>query len=605
MDYTTVTSEELATALTASADPKALSAEDLSAALADQKEGRSALFALETPTVEQVDIVETLVASISALEAEQTRRADIVADAAKRFAAAKTTFANESSEDSDSEDGDDADDAEDGDDSSDEGDDAEDGDDADDSSDEGDDSVDDGGEVTATVDHTKSQIVKASKATKATAKRVASRTKRPAVPEAKPVVITAAADVPEFSMGGEIDGMDQVAKALTNRVKGFPKFNLQSAKAAHKASGGAEVLSKAGVAAFGVNFDDALVASAGRDYAAVREAFKRDGRFGSNGEVLTAAGWCAPSENVYSFIADYVVDGLLTLPEVSAPRGGLMLTTGPRVGGESQGANLDDFGFVQTETQAEAQEVKTCETIECPDFVDHRLDAIGYCFKIPLLTQKAYPELIADALRFAGVRYAHKVNRRLINDIVGLSDAVAFTGYGPSMTDALEVLSLIALRERRKWNLGENAVMEVKLPVLAREVFRADMSRRTGLALTDVANEQKIAAEFAARNLAVEYVSDWQELGTGNIVLPGAFTALIYPKGTFIKAVEDVINLSAVYDAASLSINEYTGVFFEQGIMTAKAGYGSSKVSIPINTAGETGAAILSGLGDEHGNGSF
>jgi hypothetical protein len=344
------------------------------------------------------------------------------------------------------------------------------------------------------------------------------------------------------------------------------------------------------------------------EYAVIQAAMKARYDTSGNGAddpTLTAAGWCAPSETVYSYIADYVVDGLSPTPEVNASRGGINITTGPAR--SSQGTALDDFGWTQTEAQAEAGTVKPFETIVCPDFVDHRLDAVGYAFKIPLLTQKAYPELITDALRFANVLYAHRVNRRVITDKVALSVARTFNGYGPSMTDSLEAVSLLATTERRRWNLGENAVIEVEAPLIAREVYRADMSRRTGLALNDVATDQKIAAEFAARHINVTYVSDWQEVvaTTGKILLPDAFDILVYPKGTFIRANEDVVNLSAIYDAASLSVNEYTGVFFEQGYLLAKAGYASNKVTIPINTAGETGAAILSGLGDSHADGSF
>ena len=152
---------------------------------------------------------------------------------------------------------------------------------------------------------------------------------------------------------------------------------------------------------------------------------------------------------------------------------------------------------------------------------------------------------------------------------------------------------MIAVKERRKWNVGVNAVMEVKLPEIAREVFRADMSRRNSVAV-DAITDQQIDAHFTARRLAVEYVADWQEtVGATTAAVPAEIDALMYPAGTFIKAVEDVINLSAVYDAASLSINEYTGVFFEQGILVALAGYGSHVVTIPVCTAGLTGAAVL------------
>ena len=123
-----------------------------------------------------------------------------------------------------------------------------------------------------------------------------------------------------------------------------------------------------------------------------------------------------------------------------------------------------------------------------------------------------------------------------------------------------------------------------------------DMARRSGLALNDIATEQKVAAHFASKRLAVEYVSDWQDRHAAPTVTadwPATIKGLIYPAGTFAKAVEDVINLSGVHDAASLSANEYTGVFMEQGVMTVKLGYRSHEITVPVCTSGMTGANIL------------
>jgi hypothetical protein len=582
----------------------------LAASLTEARGEASTLFALTEPTIEQVNEAEALLASIRHIETEQTTRAAAVQDAADRFAAARQSFAGEA-EDAEAGDAEgDAGDGEDGD-----GEDAGAGDEgdadggADDSSDEGDESGegDDGGDAgegdgvtTASANHTTSQRVKVPSA----ASRVGRKTKRPAVDATPQVVITAAPDVQGFSAGQTLDGMEAVTKALLNRAKGFAPHNKQAARAAASQSGGQPVLHQFGVASFTIPRPEALVASAvSEDYQTVKNAIKA--RMGGGAEdALTAAGWCAPSENVYSYIADYVVDGLITVPEIGAPRGGINITTGPER--SSQGAALDDFGWTQTEAQAEAGEVKPCEVIVCPDFVDHRLDAVGYCYKIPLLTQKAYPELITDALRFANVLYAHRMNRRIITDLVALSDAVTFSGYGSSFTDSLEALSLIAMAERRRWNVGKNAIMEVKAPLLAQEVYRADMSRRNGIA-KDSVSDGDIARHFADRHLVVEYLADWQEVSveSGHLVLPGEFDVMMYPAGTFVKAMEDVINLSTVYDAATLSVNEYTGVFFEQAILTAKVGYGSSLVSIPINTAGEQGALRLVGQGDFTSAGSF
>jgi hypothetical protein len=72
-------------------------------------------------------------------------------------------------------------------------------------------------------------------------------------------------------------------------------------------------------------------------------------------------------------------------------------------------------------------------------------------------------------------------------------------------------------------------------------------------------------------------------------VWPATFHALMYPAGSWIKGTADVINLNAVYDAAELSTNTYTALFFEQGILVAKQCYDSIAATIPVCTAGRTG----------------
>jgi hypothetical protein len=630
MDFTTLPSlsgEALTEAL--ALDFSTLDNDALATELNERSAHVTGLFALTAPSIAQVNVAEALVASVHEIEAEQAERTKAVEDAAERFAAARASFAAEDGADDGADDGaeDGAEDGEgDGADGAEDGDGAEsaaaedagaedgtdEGDGADDGADEGGDAGEGDGVTTASARN--SQKVKA---LAKTATKVAARNKRPAVKKTSHITITAAADVPGFGVGAEMSDMDTLTKGLLGRVKGFAPYNARSARAMHSQSGGMPVVTKVPLAQFGLTFPEAMVASgnAGGEYHALKEAIKnhKEAIVASmkagetiTASALTAAGWCAPSPIAYNYVADYVVDGLITVPEVSAPRGGLYLTTGPQK--SSQDEALDNFGWTQTEEQAEARTEKTFETIECPEFVDHRLDAVGYGFTIPILTQKAYPEIVTDALRYANVLYAHRTNRRIISDLVALSTAVTFSGYGSSFTDALEALSLIAVAERRRWDVGQNAVMEVKAPSWAMEVFRADMSRRNGIA-KDSVSDGDIARHFADRRLAVEYVADWQEISVagGALVLQGEFDVMMYPSGTFAKAVEDVINLSATYDAASLTVNEYTGVFFEQGLMTLKTAYGSSLVTVPVNTAGEQGALDLTSvLGPDHvAGGSF
>lgn len=596
-------------------DLKTMSPEALSAALTEKQASLKTLFALEQPTVDQVDEIEALMASAAEIEAEQSEREATLTAAADRFAAAKAKFSSETEEKAKKDEKpfaeetieaglDDEPEVDEEPETEPEGDEPE-------AEPEGDADAEGEGDAAVTASAVRGQRIPK----RSVAKTVAKGNARPVVKAAPPVTITAAADIPRVAMGSNLDDMEAVAKALTSRVKNFGQFNLREAEGLRD-QGITEKINKASLASISIPFDAAVTAAAHKsdnDYSPVKAALSRHRdviKASMGGEVadgvtasLTAAGWCAPSENVYTYIADYVVDGLLTVPETSAPRGGLNITQGPQLAQTTFAgdAGRDSFGFGGTEAQAEAGYTKTCETIECPEFEDYRLDFSGYCWKIPLLTEHAYPELVADALRLSNVLYAHKMNARFINDIVGYSDQVDATGLGGILTDTLEALTQVAIKERRWWNLGENATMEVKLPQIARDIFKFDMSRRSGLALSDIATDQKIAAHFANHNLAVEYVADWQDdndgLFTDPLAWPAQIRALIYPVGSYVKAVEDVINMSAIYDSASLTQNEYTGVFFEQGVKMIPMGYRSHEVTIDVCAAGRTGALDLTCVG--------
>jgi hypothetical protein len=77
------------------------------------------------------------------------------------------------------------------------------------------------------------------------------------------------------------------------------------------------------------------------------------------------------------------------------------------------------------------------------------------------------------------------------------------------------------------------------------------------------------------------------------VAYPATYQALVYPAGTFVKGTSDVINLNAVYDAASLAANIYTALFFEEGVLVAKMCNEAALVTLPICNAGRTGTANL------------
>jgi hypothetical protein len=74
---------------------------------------------------------------------------------------------------------------------------------------------------------------------------------------------------------------------------------------------------------------------------------------------------------------------------------------------------------------------------------------------------------------------------------------------------------------------------------------------------------------------------------------PATVDVLMYPAGTFTKGVADVINISAVYDAASLAENVFTGLFFEQGLLVANTCFDADLITINVCGSGHTGIADI------------
>lgn len=574
-----------------------MSNEDLDAFITASMEQGATLVASykkETPTLEQVNDLSTLRASLDEAKAEKKKRADEDKKAAEEFAAAEATFAVEDEPEVEEEIVEDE------------------------APEEGIVEDEAPAEAEETVEVESAETTTASAAatrkvdvTTASLRKTVSAGQARPVKEDSNVSLIASAGVRGFTPGQSLNGAQDLAKAFIARAEGFRSTFSAAGAAALNARGVQEQLSPAfDVAALHTPFSEAVTTASAADGYAGAKAANAERGIGNGGSVteefMTAGGWCSPSEQTYNYITDYVVDGLVQVAEAPAPRGGVKFTRGPQK--DTSTAAAADFGFDQTEAEAIARKVKTCETIVCPPFEEIRLDATGYCVKIPMLTQATYPELIADALQMAQVMYAHKRNGRTLADMVAKSKAVdATNAFGATFTDFLEALSQVAVSQRRKWNLGVNAVLEVVLPQVALDIFLADMSRRNNAPI-DTVRKAQIDAHFRERGLKVQYVADWQDLSlnlgtaaTATTALvkgdapawPETLKAMIYPAGTFTRFSEPVANLSAVYDAASLSINEYTGVFFEQGYALGMMGYESVVVEINTCVAGRAGALDL------------
>lgn len=446
------------------------------------------------------------------------------------------------------------------------------------------------------------------------------------VPRATRSSLVASAGVPGYENGQKLSTLLDVAKAFEARSAGH---------AGHAGRAGSSVVHMSPVAQlvrdypdeFSVNGDQddyakllmvadesrlpggSLIASAKMRY----DQLMAESRPGLDA-LTAAAGWCAPSEIDYSICLQITTDGMADWPEVQARRGGIRHNTGLQFdtifGTCTPGAPNTTGFFNLTEAQVAAgSPTKTCLEIPCPEFVDTRLGVTGLCLTGNILANRGYPEFTATFVRGALAASAHQINREQIAAVVAGSVAVNLSAVQPWLTDTTvvsEVLSAVEMAIvdiKYRLRLQRNATLEVILPYWILAQMRADWIRRNGgdyskmICLAD----SEIMAGFACRGARPQFVYDWQDAfatcaATGS---PGADTPinnlpislqfLVYPAGTWIRAVSDVITLNSVYDSTLLATNQVTHMFTETGWAMVQMCPVSRVYTVPICPSGRTG----------------
>ena len=322
--------------------------------------------------------------------------------------------------------------------------------------------------------------------------------------------------------------------------------------------------------------------------------------------LVAAGGWCAPSEQLYDFcdVPDPV--DLISLPEITIRRGGIRWPREPDVS-----ALLADFAFqfFFTEPELEAEDgngnptaVKECISIPCADEFDElRLAAIGYCVEAGILQEQGWPELTEWFLRtFAGA-HLRGVSWRTIRDMVNGSGTPKVVQPGTigvgATTNFLNGLAINAMNIRLRKGVSRTATIEGVAPAWLPEVLRADLALREGLDTLSVTQAQ-VDQWLAARGIYLQYVADWQSRGVGQPghldtqVWPDHVNVLMYPAGTWFRALQPVIELGVMYPKEQLQVNRYTRFFTEDAIAVGKRCDVSINVEIPLCVNGGIGERI-------------
>lgn len=423
-------------------------------------------------------------------------------------------------------------------------------------------------------------------------------TMAPATPATAPVT---QADNSEFSITLTADGAAVMGKSQTEQVtitditnavlKSFSQYGN-----AH--SGGTSV--KRAIAQFKRERTDRFELTAQEsDYGVVQSLTKESRLEGGSllkawssqvdkGASLTAAaGWCAPSENLYDLCSLWSMDGILDLPTATARRGGFNY-----VQSQPTWAALDaatNFTIL-TEAQVIADTAKACAEIPCPTFTDTRLDVAVTCITGSFLQSAGYPEMVETWVDGTLTNHAHKLNENIIARIATFAGAatvipgqggVPLAGSGLAIDTSatasiLSAVDLAATDLRYRDRMAFSQTFEVILPMWVLTQMRADIVRKNGWDPTNAAvADAEIVRWFTIRNIRPQFVYDWQDFyaggtGPGNpaaplTALPTTVNFLIYPAGAVVLARQDVVTLSNVYDSTNLAQNLYTRLFTEEG----------------------------------------
>ena len=393
------------------------------------------------------------------------------------------------------------------------------------------------------------------------------------------VSLLAAAGAPGFDIPGNIT-LAQAAEIAVRRWQGYPAGSSpdRQLRATH------------GICTIRKPFDQSLTADGGNDMDVLAHA--RDASRLPGGSLTAAGGWCAPSETLYDLcVTGESLDGILSVPEINVTRGGIRWTTGPDFGTIFNSAAY----FHQTEAQAIAGQVKPCFEIPCPAFQEARLDAVGLCLTSGILQNRAYPEVVQRFIAGALVAHQHKMNASVIASIVAGSTAVTIGASTGAISALLAAIDLQASDIRYKYRMKFSEQLEIVLPEWIRGVLRSDLMRRNGCCETEL-GDALLATWFADRNVHPSWVYDWQDTALGQpaaaLTWPATVQFLMYPAGTWVKGVSDIIEISSLYDSTLLSSNRYVALFAEEGLLVAKMCPESRVVTVPICPDGSTGAQL-------------
>jgi hypothetical protein len=409
--------------------------------------------------------------------------------------------------------------------------------------------------------------------------------------ERRQSVLTASADIPGFGAGVQMNGMEDLTRALTARAKSLPITHRGDDAPRYP------------IASLNREFKYSL------DMNATPEQINEVLTAAMNPDILIAAGgWCSPSEISYDFFNLVCDDGALDLPTVGINRGGIRWPISPSFADVTASTAL--WSWTETQdiaavTGTAQSGTKTCGRVPCVTFDEERLHCDGICLTVGNLTEDSYPELISNFTKLLFAAHFHKMNRARINELRTLSASFTVTngdaGSGV-VAPVLGALELQAIDYRSRYAMCENALLEVIAPRWLRGAMRSDLRKRMGSG-TDMlsVSDAYLMELFDAINVRVQWVSDYQERTTGFPGVPATLMTawpttvefMMMAPGTAVLGQGLRLDLGIIRDSVLNATNDHTAEWMEECWLIFNPGHEIRRITVNICPDGTTGAADL------------
>lgn len=306
----------------------------------------------------------------------------------------------------------------------------------------------------------------------------------------------------------------------------------------------------------------------------------------------TNGGLCAPTPVNYALDVVGVTDTPVvdSLPGFQATRGGIRYTYPPTL------ADVSAVGIITKDdvTAGGSRAVKTCQSVDCPDFTEVFIDTVYKCLEFGNLQARTYPELVAAWQQLTAIAFAN-VREVMVLDAIK-DGSTKITTAAPVLGANAEFFANVALAAaawRSRWRLGAGTRLRALFPAWLPSLLVADKTKRQFEDFDD--NDFSEVTSYLAQ-FGIDPVFYLDGSSDGGQVFDAQTTGAIddwpadmewalYPEGTWLHLDGGQLDLGLVRDSTLNSTNNFQ-FFMEEFENVARIGSQSLWVTSPLCVTG-------------------